>query len=388
MTTVSVLVAIYNVEKYLNKCLSSLKNQTIQDIEIICVDDGSTDSSGKICEEYACVDSRFRVIHQENKGLVRARKRALKEAMGEYICFVDGDDYVDETFCEKMLELIQGYNVDFVSTGYYIEDKVVHNKNNMLLKLDDESRKELVAEQIGISFKYDVATSIWSKIFKAEFIRKCYERVPDYQSFGEDLLCAIHCFLEAKCMLISDLVNYHYVVRKDSLTHRSFREMVTNELSLVKEISNILDKTQEIASYEKMLDYRVKQQVAFFLKSDCEKRYVVQLYELEDMTKLLGKKIVLYGAGIIGQDYYTQLSKYPQIEIVAWIDKCTEKYKFEFFEVQRIDHIHSIEFDIVLICVNNENVAQEMIRTLSDMGIDREKILWCKPKKVFENSEL
>lgn len=115
---------------------------------------------------------------------------------------------------------------------------------------------------------------------------------------------------------------------------------------------------------------------------------MVQYYELGDISKLLGKKVVLYGAGIVGQDYYTQLSKYPQIEIVAWIDKCLEKYKFEYFEVQRIAHIHSIEFDIVLICVNNENVAQEMIRTLSDVGIDREKILWCKPKKGFENSEL
>ena len=97
---------------------------------------------------------------------------------------------------------------------------------------------------------------------------------------------------------------------------------------------------------------------------------------------------MLYGASVVGQDYYTQLSRYPQIEIVAWIDKCPEKYKFEFFEVQRIDHIQSIEVDIVLICVNNENVAQEMISTLCDKGVDREKILWSKPRKVFEDSEL
>ena len=159
------------------------------------------------------------MIHQENKGLVRTRKRALEEAKGEYICFVVGDDYVDETFCENLLELIQGYNVDFVLTGLYKEDKILFRNDNRLLELDTETRKKLIFEQIGTNIIYNVATSICSKIFKAELIKKCYKRVPDYQSFGEDLLCLIHCFLEAKCLLVSDLANYHYVVRKGSLTH-------------------------------------------------------------------------------------------------------------------------------------------------------------------------
>ncbi len=112
-----------------------------------------------------------KVIHQENKGLVRASKRALAEAKGEYICFVDGDDYVDNNFCEDLLQLIHEYKADFVSTGYYQDDRISHKNNTKLLVLNDESRKGLIAEQIGTRIKYDVATSIWSKIFKAEFIK-------------------------------------------------------------------------------------------------------------------------------------------------------------------------------------------------------------------------
>ena len=199
----------------------------------------------------------------------------------------------------------------------------------------------------------------------------------------EDLLCVIHCLLEADSLLISDLAHYHYVVRKGSLSHKRFSEMVTNEISLVNEIREALKHTTIIDNLETMLDSRLKGQIAFFLKESCDKGYVVQYYELKDMTHLLGKKIVLYGAGVVGRDYYTQLSRDRRIDIVAWIDKCSEKHKLDFYEVQSVDYIKSVEFDIVLICVNNKIVAQKMISTLCDMGIDREKILWYKPERAF-----
>ena len=95
-TTFSVIVPIYKVEKYLNKCIDSILKQTFQDFELILVDDGSPDKCPKICDEYAKKDKRVRVIHKENAGLVAARNTGIKEAKGDYICYVDGDDWISE----------------------------------------------------------------------------------------------------------------------------------------------------------------------------------------------------------------------------------------------------------------------------------------------------
>lgn len=117
--TISVIVPVYKVENYIHQCLDSLICQTYKDIEIILVDDGSPDRCGEICEEYAAKDARIVVIHQENGGLSAARNTGLDIARGEYIMFVDSDDWVEPTYCEKALEKIQEHQVEIVIFGYY-----------------------------------------------------------------------------------------------------------------------------------------------------------------------------------------------------------------------------------------------------------------------------
>lgn len=102
---ISVIVPIFNISKYLDKCIESILNQSYSDLEIILVDDGSSDNSGSICDYYATMDKRIRVIHKENGGLVSARKAGLEIATGEYIAFIDGDDWIDAEMYSEMLEL-------------------------------------------------------------------------------------------------------------------------------------------------------------------------------------------------------------------------------------------------------------------------------------------
>lgn len=118
MDKISVIVPIYNVEKYLNKCIDSIVNQTYKNLEIILIDDGSTDGSGDICDEYAGRDMRIKVFHQENKGVVAARKVGIKNATGEYIGFVDGDDYIDSNMFAELYHLINKKEADIVSSGW------------------------------------------------------------------------------------------------------------------------------------------------------------------------------------------------------------------------------------------------------------------------------
>ena len=117
---ISVIVPVYNVEQYLRECIESITNQTYNHLQIILVDDGSTDDSGKICDEYKAIDERIIVIHQKNKGLVGARKTGLEVANGEYIGFVDSDDYIDREMYDSLLEYALLENADMVHSGCYV----------------------------------------------------------------------------------------------------------------------------------------------------------------------------------------------------------------------------------------------------------------------------
>ena len=112
MAEISVIVPVYNVEKYLNKCVDSIINQTFKDIEIILVDDGSTDSSPKICDDYTKVDSRIKVVHQKNSGLSAARNTGIRQSSGKYLAFIDSDDYISKDFCEILYNSITREKAD------------------------------------------------------------------------------------------------------------------------------------------------------------------------------------------------------------------------------------------------------------------------------------
>lgn len=139
---ISVIVPVYNVEKYIDKCLNSIVNQTNKNLEIILIDDGSTDRSGDICEQYAMCDSRIKVIHQKNQGLSSARNRGLDIASGEYIGFVDSDDWISIDMYQILLTTALKYNADIVECGY---EKVYENKEYII-----DSNIEITEDKIFI----------------------------------------------------------------------------------------------------------------------------------------------------------------------------------------------------------------------------------------------
>lgn len=134
MPKVSVIVPVYNVENYIRKCLDSIISQTLKDIEIILVDDGSEDNSGKICDEYAEKDSRIIVIHQKNNGLSNARNTGLNIASGEYIGFVDSDDYIKSEMYSEMYQTAEKTDADMVLCNYSYDTNgnITENKNFMV----------------------------------------------------------------------------------------------------------------------------------------------------------------------------------------------------------------------------------------------------------------
>ena len=118
MPVLSIIVPVYNVEQYLGKCLDSIKNQSFKDFEAILIDDGSTDGSGAICDEYAARDNRFKVIHQENKGVSNARNVGLELAIGQYFGLIDADDQIEPDMYENMISTAKEYMADIVTCDY------------------------------------------------------------------------------------------------------------------------------------------------------------------------------------------------------------------------------------------------------------------------------
>ena len=116
----SIIVPIYNVEQYVDKCIQSILNQTYQNLEIILVDDGATDRSGSIADSYAAKDKRIKVLHKENGGISDARNYGLDHVTGDYILFVDSDDFIENTMCERLFAVANSTNADMVSCNYYI----------------------------------------------------------------------------------------------------------------------------------------------------------------------------------------------------------------------------------------------------------------------------
>lgn len=167
---ISVIIPVYNVEKYLRRCLDSVIAQTYQNLEIICVDDGSIDDSGKICDQYAVRDARIKVIHQENQGLSAARNRGLDAAEGEYIAFVDSDDYILEDMYKKMLDKLLDYSVDLCVCQWQYEfsdgRQVVKKKNIAPPIYGRKTSLEFARFLYRGNYENGVVVAAWNKLYR------------------------------------------------------------------------------------------------------------------------------------------------------------------------------------------------------------------------------
>lgn len=217
MQKITVIMPVYNVEHYLAEAIDSVIYQTYQNLEIILIDDGSTDNSGNICDEYAKKDSRIKVIHQENKGLSGARNTGLDVATGKYIMFIDSDDIFPKDACEKMLKFMEEKDADYIVGNYTnmseegeIWEKPIFDPNKYV-----EFR--LSIEDYTHSF-YTMNSGVWNKMFKKSFLDQLNLRFVDRLP-AEDAIFTTYCFMKAKKVYYTPEIVYHYRLRySDSIS--------------------------------------------------------------------------------------------------------------------------------------------------------------------------
>ena len=211
MSKVTIIVPVYNVEKYLRDSIESAINQTYKDIEILLIDDGSKDSSGKICDEYALKDNRIKVIHQNNAGLSGARNTGLKNATGEYIMFLDSDDTFELQACEKLVEYIDETNADYVIGNYSNMSEEGEVWKNPIFDKEKYTKFKLSINDYDKSF-YIMNSGVWNKIFRKSFLDELgilfEDRLP-----AEDAIFTTYCFIKSKNVYYLPELVYDYRLR-------------------------------------------------------------------------------------------------------------------------------------------------------------------------------
>lgn len=215
---VSVIIPVYNAEKYLSKCIDSILNQTLSDLELILVDDGSPDNSGAICDEYAIKDSRVKVFHQKNGGVCSARNKGLSMATGEYISFVDSDDYLECNALEELYNDIITHNAD-VSCGLMVGDsnQGVSNLKNGVYEVwsGSDAIKEALLDN---RFTY----SSCAKLYKRALLNDI--RFEEGRKIHEDSFFNFSVFLRKPTVVVRNIGIYNYVNNSESASHAEFSE--------------------------------------------------------------------------------------------------------------------------------------------------------------------
>ena len=393
---ISVVVPIYNVEKYLRKCIESIINQTYKKLEIILVDDGSKDESGKICDEYAAVDERIKVIHKENGGLISARKAGLKITTGEFISNIDGDDWLESNMYEEMMKNILETGAEIVNTGviytYENGEKIreVYEANYQNCVVENPKKEEKIWR--GFLYHYDdffVNSYLWSKLFRKELFEECYKNLSDEANYGEDRIVITECLLKCKKISFLKKCFYHYIYKREgSYTSKRGAKGIIWAVRMYGEMYKLFEKYEMYEEMKKYLDAAIVTRTLMAINESeiYPEKIAIWKYGVEE--ELTGKKIIIYGASQTGYDYYRQLSKNPKIKIVKWVDKNYKKYKYPEREPESIEEIRKAEYDLIITAVTKEGMAEQIKEELKEMGVDEKKIKWSSPKQIsYENLE-
>lgn len=249
---ISVIIPVYNVEQYLEKCIESVLQQKYDNYEIILVDDGATDDSGKICEGYGeKFPEKIRVIHQENKGLGGARNTGIEQAEGDYLFFVDSDDYIEQGCFEKLNQVICTYHADMVIFNM----KTVDTEGNMIRRssLDLPEGVFTLAQVPKLMF---VQTSAWGKLYHRNLFLETGIRFPERKWF-EDIWVAYGLFVSAQRIVKCDDVLYNYVMRSGSIMNSKKIERNVEILEAYDAVQSFLTRKKLYEQYREEMEYIV-----------------------------------------------------------------------------------------------------------------------------------
>lgn len=394
---ISVIVTLFNEDRYLKQCIESICRQTYQDLEIILVDDGSTDQSARICDEFAEKDERITALHKANGGPVSARKAGLSLAHGEYVTFVDGDDWLEDTMYEKLEACMRKQNADVAMCGRYEDTKDV-SKPVFQGAAEGTYDKKRMIEEIYPNmivnkefFEWGISPSECDKLFKRECIEPFQMAEDERIRMGDDAVCTFPCLLNAKRVCVLGECLYHYRQTTDSLVKTiSDCDMERKQFHAMYQAG-----MNQFTLYREVYDLRKQWEMyALFLmipRSDGLYEGFADLDYLFPYPKVKrGMKIALYGAGTYGQRLYKYLKKSGFCEVVLWVDRNYKEFQKMGLCVLSPSELNADLTDQIVMAITYAKPKKALYQELSGKYgegkismIDEELILSDNSKKAF-----
>lgn len=371
----SVIVPVYNVEPYIKRCLDSILAQTYQNLQIILVDDGSTDGSGKICDAYAAKDGRIQVIHKENGGIASARKAGILCATGEYTTNVDSDDWIEENAYEAMVSRLEEYHPDMLVFGYKKEHAGFEEEYRQGVEEGYYQGKAFwerfnrCVEETPF-FNQPIDMILWNKAIRTDMWKEYQIKCPDVLKKNVDDAVIFPCLLNMESVYVDTDCYYHYCVRKSSILWGERREDFEFFVILSEYlISSYRDGRNKDKMERKFLLYKL----FYHLILDIPERMISTKQCMFYPKIKAGNSIIVYGKGVFANRLIERINQLEYCNVVDNIDKA---------DFNRVRQIGENGYDFITIAILNYQAVASAVELMVDAGVKREKIL-CIEKEDF-----
>ena len=379
----SIIVPIYNKENYIERCIESIINQNYPAKEIVLVDDGSTDTSGIICDVFAQNYDNIVVLHTENMGLLHARYNGILVARGEYVTFVDADDWIAPNMYGAMLSQIESYDMIACQINrYFSEDNVI---SDQLVFDSGVYKKEGISNSILPRMLWDSTINRWaldpslcSKIFKKDKLLTQFENVNNLDCYyGEDSVITYPFLLQADSVrLLSECFYYHRQRGKGEIpSYIKDEQFVDKTYRVYQYLKDVFKKSSYWDILEAQLEHFFVNSIS--LKNMCfhEKTgEICPIFPFIDVKQI--DKVILYGAGKLGKAYMKQNEEQHFCNIVLWVDRNCGKINVPGYEIVGLDKIETVAFDYIIIAIDVRDTAYKVKQELMEKGIREDQIIW------------
>lgn len=371
MIKISIIIPVYNTAKYLRQCLDSVLAQTVRDMEVICVDDGSTDKSPQILDDYKRRDDRVKVIHKQNGGLVSARKTGLEVSVGEYIGYVDSDDWIEPDMYEKLLAALLESQADIAMCGRFEDNgntsrKVYHGLPAG--RYDRYGLKEKIYPDMIVNkefFEWGIFPGVWDKLFRREALEPFQMAVDERLTMGEDAVCTYPALLHAKSIVILDECFYHYRQSGCSMVRQKGKaEEERDRFRILYRVGwQSLEKGKEIYDlrdqWKRYLLFLMIPRADILLEGMGELNY---LFPFPSVKK--GSEIIIYGMGTYGQRLYGFLQESGFCHVAACVDRNYEELNRQGMNVISPEETAKAACDTIVVAASFAKVRERIHKEL------------------------
>lgn len=379
---ISVVVPVYNEEQYLEQCISSICNQTYGDLEILLIDDGSSQRCAKIYDGYEKKDKRIKVFHKENGGSLSARRMGVEKATGNYVAFIDSDDWIEIDLYEKLVRVIIEHEPDIIGTSNYYRNyedgqsiNTYDNKRTGCWKKNEfetEVFPYFIKEEEFFDTEFHI--SMWAYMFKVDFAHAIMEKMEDRIKTSEDYMFLMFALLNAKSFAAISYRGYHYRKNSNSKTHH-----LKNVKELLQPVYETVDKAIMESGYSRDIKERLRKKNqlhlyhAFMLKDYSELLNGIDRFLFPYSAVQSGSRIFIYGAGKLGEQLYNAIKNRGNYIVAGVADKNWKSYRDQEWNVVSQEEILHRDYDYIIIAITYVNIRKQVKKNLVEMGVPENK---------------